>query len=164
MAGQSRARWARAYAVVPAIAALAAGGLAALDPFRVDGSVLQYTGAVPLFAGLGLVVWTALTVQRAGETLSPVARPERLVTTGAFALTRNPMYLGVVLTAAGVALLAGSPVAAGYTGLLWLTYHVVVVAVEEPKLRAAFGAEYDRYCEQVRRWVPARRTANSGSQ
>lgn len=158
MAGTSRARWARLYAVVPVVAALGAGGLAVLDPFRIDGGVLLYTGTAPLVAGLGLVVWTALTVQRAGETLSPVARPERLVTTGAFAHTRNPMYLGVVLTAAGVALLAGSPVAAGYTGLLWLTYHGVVVAVEEPKLRAAFGAEYERYCRRVRRWVPASTT------
>jgi len=147
-------RWARPYAVVPLIAAAAAAGLALLDPVRVDGGVIHSVGLAPLLAGVGLVGWTVLTVQRAGETLSPVAEPGRLVTTGAFAHTRNPMYLGVVLAAAGVSLLAGSPVVAGYAGLLWVTYHAVVVAVEEPKLREAFGSQYDCYCEKVPRWLP----------
>lgn len=146
-------RWARPYAIVPLVAAGAAGGLAVLDPLRVDAGLVLYSGVGPLVAGISLVGWTVLTVNRAGGTLSPVAHPDRLVTAGAFAHTRNPMYLGVVVAVAGVAVLAGSPVVAGYAGLLWLTYHVVVVTIEEPKLHDAFGEEYENYREEVPRWV-----------
>jgi len=66
------------------------------------------------------------------------------------------MGTGLVPLLAGVALLAGSPVVAASAGLLWLTYHAVVVGVEEPNLQGAFGPEYDRYCGEVPRWLPGR--------
>jgi len=77
-------------------------------------------------------------------------------TTGLLAWTRNPQYLDVVTSVAGVAALAGSPVVAGYAGVLALAYHVVV-AVEEPTLTAAFGEGYRDYRKRVGRWLPRRR-------
>lgn len=147
-------RWARPYAVVPLVAVAAAGGLAVVDPLRFGLGPVRYAGALPVVAGAGLVARTAVTFGRAGETLSPVARPARLVTGGPLAATRNPMYLGVVVAVAGVAVLAGSPAVAGYAAALWLAYHAIVVLVEEPKLREAFGRDYDQYCERVPRWLP----------
>lgn len=145
---------ARSYVVVPLIAATAAVGLALLDPFRVEAGIVRTLGIFPLVGGIGLVLWTTLTVRTAGESLSPLSKPAALVTDGPFSYTRNPMYLGVVLTATGVAVLGGSPVVGCYAGVLWLTYHGVVVAIEEPKLREVFGPEYVRYAEQVPRWLP----------
>lgn len=148
-------RWARPYAAVPLVAVALAVGLATVDPTRVAPGPVRLLGIVPLAAGVALVAWTALTFRRARETLSPVAEPARLVTDGPLAHTRNPMYLGVVASVAGVALLAGSPAAGGYAVLLLAVYHAVVVLVEEPKLRGAFGREYDRYRERVPRWLPS---------
>ncbi len=142
------------YAVVPLVAAGLSAALAAADPTAVAPGPARLLGLFPLSAGVALVGWTALTVARAGATLSPVATPARLVTAGPFASTRNPMYLGVVSAVVGVAALGGSPAAAAYAVALSLAYHVVVVAVEEPKLRAAFGDDYGRYCDRVPRWVP----------
>jgi len=78
-------------------------------------------------------------------------------TTGLLAWTRNPQYLDVVTSVAGVAVLAGSPVVAGYAGVLALACHGVVVAVEEPTLTAAFGEAYRDYRKRVGRWLPRRR-------
>lgn len=54
-------------------------------------------------------------------------------------------------------MLAGSPVVAGYAGVLALAYHVVVVAVEEPTLTAAFGEGCRDYRRRVGQWLPRRR-------
>lgn len=140
------------YVVVPAVAALMAVGLAVVDPFRVPTGILGYLGLVPSTLGVGLVGWTVLTFRQTGETLSPVADPDHLVTEGPLAATRNPMYLGVVLSVVGVGVLAGSPVGIGYATLLAVAYHALVVFVEEPKLSEAFGDAYNEYCEEVPRW------------
>ncbi len=148
------APWVRAYALVPLVAGALSVGLAAVDPVRASPGPARLVGGVLAAAGVGLVAWTALTFRRASETLSPATAPARLVTGGPLAHTRNPMYLGVVTTVAGVALLAGSPAAGGYALALAATYHLLVVRVEEPKLRAAFGAAYEEYRERVPRWLP----------
>lgn len=150
-------RWVRAYVVVPLVATSAAVGLAAIDPARASLGPVSYAGAVAIAAGLVLVSWTVRTYSRAGETLSPVVQPDRLVRTGPLAWTRNPLYLGVVTAVAGVAVLAGSPVAGGYAALLALMYHGLVVRVEEPKLAAVFGDAYRDYRAEVPRWLPRRR-------
>lgn len=147
-------RWVRAYVVVPIVASGVAVGLAAIDPMRTSLWPAQYAGVAGIVAGPVLVGWTVLAFVRAGETLSPVVQPDRLVTTGPLARTRNPLYLGVVTTVAGVALLTGSPVVGGYAVLLAVVYHGIVVRIEEPKLAAAFGDEYHAYCTIVPRWLP----------
>lgn len=159
--GNRAGRWVFAYAVVPAVASGAACVLAVVDPFRTTVWPVRPAGLLLLAGGIGLGAWTAATFGRTGETLSPVAHPETLVTTGPLAYTRNPLYLAVVAACLGVAALAGSPAALGYAAALWLAYHAVVVTVEEPKLRDRFGAAFDRYCERVPRWVPRRPDASN---
>jgi protein-S-isoprenylcysteine O-methyltransferase Ste14 len=150
-------RWAYAYALVPAAVVLAVGPtLAALAPgaTRVDPGPVGWTGLPAVVAGLGLVVVSLRAFARAGTTPSPAERPDRLVTGGPLAHTRNPIYLGTVLATAGEALALGSAVVAGYAGALWTVYHLLVVYREEPALATAFGDDYEAYREQVPRWVP----------
>ena len=148
--------WVRTYIVVPLVASGSAVGLACIDPTRISLGLVRYAGVIAVTAGLALVAWTVLTYSRAGETLSPVVQPDRLVTTGPLAWTRNPLYLGVVTTVAGVAVFAGSPAVVGYCALLAVVYHGLVVGVEEPKLVAAFGGVYRSYYDRVPRWLPRR--------
>ena len=79
--------------------------------------------------------------------------PERLVTTGIYARTRNPMYLGHLLFMTGAALVTRSPLAIGALALAgpWFGGRV---AKDEARLSAAFGAEYQEYCGRVARWLP----------
>jgi protein-S-isoprenylcysteine O-methyltransferase Ste14 len=67
---------------------------------------------------------------------------------------RNPLAGGLLLTAAGVALLAHSLALATVTALAALATHAWVVRVEEPRLAARFGAAYAAYLRCVPRWLP----------
>ena len=79
--------------------------------------------------------------------------PERLVTTGVYARTRNPMYLGHLLFMTGAALVTRSPLAIGALALAgpWFGGRV---AKDEARLTEAFGAEYEEYRRRVPRWLP----------
>jgi protein-S-isoprenylcysteine O-methyltransferase Ste14 len=79
--------------------------------------------------------------------------PERLVTTGIYAHTRNPMYLGHLLFMTGAALVTRSPLAIGALALAgpWFGGRV---AKDEARLTAAFGTEYEAYRQRVPRWLP----------
>jgi protein-S-isoprenylcysteine O-methyltransferase Ste14 len=87
-------------------------------------------------------------------TPAPVFPTRRLVVTGLYRYVRNPMYLGVVITILGQGLLLGSLPLLEYGGLVWVLFHVFVLADEEPTLRASFGPEYKSFCAEVSRWVP----------
>jgi len=100
-----------------------------------------------------------------GYSAGYVKKNRELTTTGPYAYTRNPLYLGSMLIAAGfaVALLSwpvGIVLAVGF----FLIY-VPVIASEERFLRDAFGG-FDRYCQQVPRLIPrltaARMQSESG--
>jgi protein-S-isoprenylcysteine O-methyltransferase Ste14 len=79
--------------------------------------------------------------------------PERLVTDGVYAWTRNPMYLGHLVFLTGLALLTRSPVAVALLGALGPWYGTRVAA-DEQRLRQAFGEEYTAYAARVPRWLP----------
>jgi protein-S-isoprenylcysteine O-methyltransferase Ste14 len=113
---------------------------------------------VALVAGAGLVVCAlgVLPFHRAGTTLDPT-RPERvssLVTTGIYAVSRNPMYLGflLLLIAWGFYLGHWPGLLLGPIGLV-LYLNRVQIRREEQVLRAAFGARYEEYSRRVRRWL-----------
>ena len=76
------------------------------------------------------------------------------VARGPYRYVRNPMYLGAAIAMAGAALFFRSAALAGYAAGFLLVTHAFVLGYEEPTLRASFGAEYDRYCQTVRRWWP----------
>jgi len=77
-----------------------------------------------------------------------------LAARGPYALVRNPMYLGRFFIIAGFLLLLGKPwILLPYAVGYWL-YMDSRVGREEARLRQLFGESYQRYCAQVRRFVP----------
>lgn len=80
-------------------------------------------------------------------------RPERVVTSGVYGLTRNPMYLGHQVFLAGLALATRSPLAT-----LLFVAHVpwfdARAREDEAGLRELFGPSYAAYCAEVPRWLP----------
>ncbi|MFN7986492.1 MAG: isoprenylcysteine carboxylmethyltransferase family protein [Thermoanaerobaculia bacterium] len=85
-------------------------------------------------------------------TLAPLDPPSRLVVSGLYRYTRNPMYSGVVLTLVGEAWLFRSLLVLEYTGLTFALFHLFVVLYEERTLRSRFGREYAAYRAAVPRW------------
>lgn len=79
--------------------------------------------------------------------------PEQLVTSGPYALTRNPMYLGHLVFLVGLTLTTRSPLSAA--ALVYLAPWFRERAREdERRLRARFGSDFEDYCRRVPRWLP----------
>jgi protein-S-isoprenylcysteine O-methyltransferase Ste14 len=78
--------------------------------------------------------------------------PERIVTRGIYARTRNPMYLGHLIFVTGLALLTGSPVAVAALPVLgsWFDRRA---AHDEERLAQRFGRPYIEYRDRVPRWL-----------
>jgi hypothetical protein len=73
---------------------------------------------------------------------------------GIFALCRNPLYVGNLLMAFGLALVIHS-IAFYVIFLPFIVFtYVAIVAAEEDYLHTKFNAEYERYCASVNRWWP----------
>ncbi|HEX5217327.1 MAG TPA: methyltransferase [Vicinamibacterales bacterium] len=79
--------------------------------------------------------------------------PRALVTHGLYTVSRNPMYLGVLTTIAGQAIVFASARIAIYLLIFALAFHLVVIFIEEPHLRRVNGASYDAYLARVPRWL-----------
>jgi len=87
-------------------------------------------------------------------TPAPIAPPRNLVVSGLYRYVRNPIYVAVVAVILGQAVLFADWHLLGYGALIWLFFHIVVIAYEEPTLRESFGAEYESYRANVPRWLP----------
>jgi len=80
-------------------------------------------------------------------------RPDELVTTGVYAFTRNPMYMGHLLFLAGLTLMTRSPWSLAATaGLVhWFDERA---RRDHERLSTMFGAKYVEYAARVPRWLP----------
>jgi protein-S-isoprenylcysteine O-methyltransferase Ste14 len=81
--------------------------------------------------------------------------PDRLITTGPYTVTRNPMYLGHLVFLTGLTMVTRSPLAA-VAAAAHVPWFSTRVRRDERRLRERFGASYDEYCARVPRWVPGR--------
>ena len=118
-------------------------------------------GLVPLLLGVVLLLWTVRESYVAGRgTLAPWSPPEQLVTSGLYRVSRNPMYVAVVLVLLGWAALFHSPPLLVYAGAVALGFHLRVVFGEEPWLAQTHGDLWLRYAARVPRWFLGSRTNN----
>ncbi len=99
----------------------------------------------------------ALFAVREFRTARTTVRPDRpassLITTGIFALTRNPLYLSVLLLYCGAGIFFGAWWPIILTPLLIATMDGYVIRKEEQYLLGTFGEAYRDYCKRVRRWL-----------
>ena len=77
-----------------------------------------------------------------------------LVTSGSFAMVRNPIFTAMLVTGAGIALVVPNGIALGGWVLLLLAIEFQVRVVEEPYLRRHHGEPYQRYLARVGRFLP----------
>jgi protein-S-isoprenylcysteine O-methyltransferase Ste14 len=110
-------------------------------------------GAAAIITGVGLMGSFVEAFRRAGTPLDPYTPSEAIVTDGPYRLTRNPGYLGMALTYAGIAIASN---ALWVLALLPVAIAVIdrgVIAREERYLERKFGAPYLNYKSRVRRWI-----------
>ena len=126
--------------------------------------------ASPLWLAAGLALCVAGQALRAwvlGQVPDGTSgQNEKLIatslnTTGPYALTRNPLYLGNLGIALGLCLMAHDVWLLSIVALLFAVQYRVIIAAEERFLRDRFGAEYDAWSARVPRFWP--RLANARS-
>lgn len=133
--------------------------LRALLSAQSAASVLPYTpyvaGALAV-VGLGTAV-VAFGAFRAHKTTTTPLAPSRassLVTDGIYAITRNPMYVGLVTVLTGWSVYLQSPLVGAFEIAGFIAYITQFqIKPEERALTKIFQGEYTAYCARVRRWL-----------
>jgi protein-S-isoprenylcysteine O-methyltransferase Ste14 len=135
-----------------------------LDPVDVlDATAVQVTGTVVTVVG---VLTTFVTQVAMGTNWRiGVDADERtdLVTTGPFAMVRNPIFTAMAVTGLGLVLMVPNVVALTGFVLLIVALHLQVRVVEEPYLRTVHGVAYDRYAASTGRFLPGLGRLSAGT-
>ncbi|PHH38778.1 methyltransferase family protein [Pseudomonas putida] len=132
---------------------LTAERFVALRSFGIDRWWLVAMGVLLFAAGAATMLAAGGLFRRLGTHIPP-SRPTTLIaTTGPYRWTRNPMYLGMALVYAGIAVGFDGAIALALLPLVLIVIQRHVIAREERYFEAKFGDDYRRYKAEVRRWL-----------
>ncbi len=141
--------------IIAAVVAVAMWGLSAAAPHWMAPAARIAVAWVIAAVGIAFAASGLIAFRRARTTMNPT-RPESasaLVTTGVYRLTRNPMYLGLLLILLAWAIDLSSGWALPAPLLFAAFMNRFQIAPEERALSAQFGADYLAYQTRVRRWL-----------
>ena len=121
--------------------------LALSTPVRIAAAVL--TGCV----GLMLVGTAFVAFRRTGQDPKPWKTTPEFIATGAYRLTRNPMYAGMALVQASLAFALANGWILALVPVVLVIFYASAVRHEEAYLKKKFGDSYRAYKSTVRRWL-----------
>ena len=117
------------------------------------GTWADFAGGLLVGGGLVLMAMAFAEFRRHKTTVIPHQEADRLITSGIFKRSRNPIYLGDALILAGLILRWDAVLALPLVPIfVWVIEKRFIIA-EEDRLRRKFRADFARYCEKTRRWV-----------
>jgi protein-S-isoprenylcysteine O-methyltransferase Ste14 len=112
----------------------------------------SYLGAAVMFLGLVLMAWAAMLFRQVGTGFQLREGGSILVTSGPFRVSRNPMYLSMLIWLTGLAVLLGSLITFLFPALFFLLANFLVIPLEEKDLEQKAGEEFSEYKRHIRRW------------
>lgn len=122
--------------------------LPTLLPFK----AVPWFGVVFCLAGLLVFLWSLVSFGRSFRVGIDTDRPDRLIATGAFGWSRNPIYVAFTCILLGQFLIASNWIFLGYlVAGIWLLHRQILR--EEAFLKSHYGHEYSVYCQRVRRYL-----------
>jgi protein-S-isoprenylcysteine O-methyltransferase Ste14 len=133
-----------------------AGGIAVdrVAPLPVGGRpAVAFVGAAIAALGLALSFAGVTAVIRHRTTIVPHHPVATLITSGVYRVSRNPMYTGLAIAYAGIALLSGSWWPLALWPVVIVAVRQLVIRPEEQYLTERFGQTYTDYQSRVRRWL-----------
>ena len=151
--------WIMALKLPPALVFLAFGGLMYLLAIFLPVGYYDFLGRYLLIkiligAAIAVVFIALFQFYRARTSIDPgdLSKTRKLVTSGIYNYSRNPMYLAMLLILLAWGLWLGNAfntvLAAGFVAYM----NTFQISREETALKNKFGKEYDQYCRMVRRW------------
>lgn len=116
-------------------------------------SLWQYLGIILFACGLLILLMCIARFGFEGKgTLSPLDPTKKLVISGLYKYSRNPMYVGVMMILTGETVLYQSYLLLWYSLIIFCAFNAFIIFREEPRLLKDFGKDYKVYTNQVRRW------------
>ena len=116
-------------------------------------SPINYLGVLAITTGIGMILFCAYLFRQKNTTIQPFQESSYLVSEGIFNYSRNPIYLGMIITLIGVWIFLGSLTPVLVIPLfIWLIQEIFIKQ-EEKMLEEKFGEEYQAYKISVRRWI-----------
>jgi protein-S-isoprenylcysteine O-methyltransferase Ste14 len=117
-----------------------------------QSEAVAWTGVLLCAAALLLVLWSLVSFRRSFRIGIDIDRPDALITDGAFAVSRNPIYVAFITMAVGQFLI--------FPNVILLIYILGAAAIvhrqilrEEEYLRGHYGDAYATYCSEVGRYL-----------
>jgi protein-S-isoprenylcysteine O-methyltransferase Ste14 len=110
-------------------------------------------GAMLSVVGVSLVVLARREFARYGQPTDPGLPTGKIITTGVFSVSRNPLYLGGIFVLAGISFAFNLPWGFILLLLSMVACHAILIAPEESYLAARFGEQYQAYAASVHRWM-----------
>jgi protein-S-isoprenylcysteine O-methyltransferase Ste14 len=115
-------------------------------------TAITWVGVVLCLAGLGLFFFSLLSFGKSFRVGIDNQHPDQLITTGIFALTRNPIYVSFGIILLGQFLIFPNWILMVYlTGAIWLFRRQVLR--EEEFMKQYYGEKFAAYCKQVKRYL-----------
>ena len=114
---------------------------------------INYLGIVAIAIGIGIVLFCAYIFHQKKTTIKPFQESSHLIRESIFNYSRNPIYLGMIITLIGVGILLGSLTPLFIIPLFSLLIQELFIKEEERMLEAKFGESYQEYKGKVRRWI-----------
>jgi protein-S-isoprenylcysteine O-methyltransferase Ste14 len=149
--------WWQIFEVVFGIPCFAAIALQLAVPLSIPRGFLTPAiipaGAALISVGAALVVLARRELAQHGQPTDPGLPTSKIVTTGVFSFSRNPLYLGGVCILVGIALALSLPWVLVLLLPAFVACHYILIAPEEKYLAAKFGKEYRMYVASVHRWI-----------
>jgi|TARA_B110000483_G_scaffold239149_1_gene317125 protein-S-isoprenylcysteine O-methyltransferase Ste14 len=121
--------------------------------FPIEADLSSLIGLILIFSGLSMAAISFRLMSKIKTTFIPDGTPEKLVSTGPFKISRNPIYLGMFMFLLGVAFMMESVSALLIASIFALIINYTWISHEEKKLAEIFGQNWVEYCSKVRRWL-----------
>ncbi|WP_376742537.1 methyltransferase family protein [Ensifer canadensis] len=117
-----------------------------------DKPLLHAVGLVLMTLGGGLTMLSQWAMHHSWKIGIPEEQDAPLVTSGLYAFSRNPIYVGMVTALTGTVLAVPNVASVALTLSAWISISYQI-RMEETYLSRAFGEAYGAYCKRVRRWI-----------
>ncbi len=111
------------------------------------------SSAVVILIGMSLILWAVRLFTKAGTTIKPFESSTKMIVSGPYRWSRNPIYLGLAIILLGIGLAFGTLTPFAILPLFVWLIQKNVIAHEEAMLDKSFGAAYAEYKKRIRRWL-----------
>jgi protein-S-isoprenylcysteine O-methyltransferase Ste14 len=111
------------------------------------------SSAVVILVGMSLILWAVRLFVKAGTAIKPFEASTKMIVSGPYRWSRNPIYLGMVIILFGIGVGLGTLTPFAIVPLFVWLIQKNFIAHEEAMLDKSFGPAYAEYKKRIRRWL-----------